>query len=530
MSDAVPPPDVTVIVAVYNTMPYLTECLDSLVAQTIGLDRMQVVTVDDGSTDSGPAELARFASLYPDTFTVITQENSGGPAAPQNRGLERATGRYVFMLGSDDYLGPEALERLVAAADEQGSDVVLGRMVGVNGRVVPKSVFARGNRHGITLTEPALCWALSDTKLFRRAHLDRFGIRYPEDLSILCDHPLTLEALLRADRVSVLGDYPYYYAVSRADLSNITFRGRPQDLLRATERSIRTAVRSGATAAELAAVVNRYLVNEISTVLTEQFPAAAPEVQRELLGQVGALVEEFADEAATAALPTRTLLRLLLAKAGEPELLLETLRWELEPFEPPLLEQDGRIYANHPCLSRPDLKEVHALCDLTRETWLDVTASWEGTGLDSVLAVTARSPLADYAEAWGAGLSGRLVARGGTAAGTVAHEASPDFRPATDGPGTRFDFRFPMSRLVADGPTTSGAWAVRVEVEGDRGPVAVTVPPGTLTQLKMRSRHRYFRVSPAADGGGNLVISVAPIRATRVIAQRLRRLRAIGRK
>ncbi len=53
-------PDVTVVVAVYNTMPYLTECLNSLVRQTIGTDRMQIVAVDDGSTDRGGAELDRF--------------------------------------------------------------------------------------------------------------------------------------------------------------------------------------------------------------------------------------------------------------------------------------------------------------------------------------------------------------------------------------------------------------------------------------------------------------------------------------
>ena len=58
-------PDVSVVVAVYNTMPYLTECLNSLVKQSIGQDRLQVVAVDDGSTDGSGAELDRFAALYP---------------------------------------------------------------------------------------------------------------------------------------------------------------------------------------------------------------------------------------------------------------------------------------------------------------------------------------------------------------------------------------------------------------------------------------------------------------------------------
>lgn len=48
-------PDVSVVVAVYNTMPYLTECLNSLIGQSIGRERLEVVAVDDGSTDDSAA-------------------------------------------------------------------------------------------------------------------------------------------------------------------------------------------------------------------------------------------------------------------------------------------------------------------------------------------------------------------------------------------------------------------------------------------------------------------------------------------
>ncbi len=58
-------PDVTVVVPVHNTMPYLTRCLTSLVEQTIGPDRMEIIAVDDGSTDGSAQELDRFARLHP---------------------------------------------------------------------------------------------------------------------------------------------------------------------------------------------------------------------------------------------------------------------------------------------------------------------------------------------------------------------------------------------------------------------------------------------------------------------------------
>ena len=129
-------PDVSVVVAVYNTMPYLTECLTSLVEQTIGADRLEIVAVDDGSTDGSGAGAGPVRRALPGAPSRSSTRPT--PVARRRRATAAwtlATGRYVFFIGSDDHLGPEALERLVDAADRWDSDVVLGRMVGVNGRL-----------------------------------------------------------------------------------------------------------------------------------------------------------------------------------------------------------------------------------------------------------------------------------------------------------------------------------------------------------------------------------------------------------
>ena len=151
-------PDVSVIVPVYNAMPYLTECLTSLVGQSIGSNRMEIVAVNDGSTDSSGDELGRFEQLHPRLFTVLHQSNSGGPGGPCNQGLDVASGRFVFFLGADDTLWREALERLVAEADLYGSDVVAGKMVGVNGRYVHQALFAQTD-HDVQLFSSALPWS-----------------------------------------------------------------------------------------------------------------------------------------------------------------------------------------------------------------------------------------------------------------------------------------------------------------------------------------------------------------------------------
>ena len=100
---------------------------------------------------------------------MIHTPNSGWPGRPRNLGIEAARGEYVFLSDHDDRLHPEALQRLVDFADEHGSDVVAGRVVGV-GRSAPERIFAR------TLVDaqqdPALLMtSLTPQKLYRRAFL-----------------------------------------------------------------------------------------------------------------------------------------------------------------------------------------------------------------------------------------------------------------------------------------------------------------------------------------------------------------------
>lgn len=216
-------PDVSVIIGAYEAMPYLVECLASVEAQTIDPGRMEVIAVDDGSTDGTGECLEEFAARVPIPVTVIRQENSGGPSGPRNVGLAKATGRYVFFLDADDRLGPEALERMVAMADRNGTDVVLGRVEGVN-RTAPKSMWGE-TLDRTDVFSSNIKFTLSAQKLFRRALLDRHGMRFDESLWTGEDAVFTLEAYLRADGVSVLADYTCYYLVGRDDGKHVTKTG-----------------------------------------------------------------------------------------------------------------------------------------------------------------------------------------------------------------------------------------------------------------------------------------------------------------
>lgn len=114
-------PKVTVLIAVYNAEPFLPECLDSLLAQTLG--DFQAICIDDGSTDGSLDVLNNYAEKDERIEVIHLQEN-GGQAHARNLGLMKAEGDIVCMLDADDWLSADALECLYNAFDAE-TDCVL---------------------------------------------------------------------------------------------------------------------------------------------------------------------------------------------------------------------------------------------------------------------------------------------------------------------------------------------------------------------------------------------------------------------
>lgn len=113
-------PKVSVLVPVYNVEKYLKICLDSLLCQT--LRDMEIICIDDGSTDRSSEILAEYAAKD-DRIVVITKENTGYGAS-MNRGLGSARGEYIGIVESDDYALPEMFERLYITAEKNNAEVV----------------------------------------------------------------------------------------------------------------------------------------------------------------------------------------------------------------------------------------------------------------------------------------------------------------------------------------------------------------------------------------------------------------------
>ena len=201
---------VSVVIPVYNASPYLRECLDSVLSQS--LSEIELVCVDDGSSDDSLRILTAYAEKD-SRVSVITQSNSGAGKA-RNHGLEQAAGEYVLFLDGDDSLLEGSLEKLWDEAKRHRLDVLRCRALdydnqsgaisyGVHNdlRRVPPFLFH------IPLRYPSAAWLFPKVNaapwggICRRAFLMENSIRF-NDLVCVNDRSFFWETVLKANRIA----------------------------------------------------------------------------------------------------------------------------------------------------------------------------------------------------------------------------------------------------------------------------------------------------------------------------------------
>ena len=215
-------PRISVVVPIYDVEMYLSECLRSLAAQTTR--DLEVVMVDDGSSDDSAAIAERFAARDR-RFRLITQANAGLGHA-RNTGVAAAGGELLAFVDSDDVVPGDAYELLAASLDATGSDFASGNVLRLeDGRTSQAPFVARTfartrPRTHVTRFQPLLSDRIACNKLWRRAFWDANALRFPEGV-LHEDIPVTLPAHVMAGAVDVLAEPVYQYRI-RADGASIT--------------------------------------------------------------------------------------------------------------------------------------------------------------------------------------------------------------------------------------------------------------------------------------------------------------------
>ena len=206
-------PLISIIVPVYNVERYLDKCIESLTAQT--LDNIEIICIDDGSTDSSPRMLDEAASC--DSRIRVFHCENGGVAHARNEGMKRARGSYLLFVDSDDYIANRTCELLGHIAAREKADIVV-----FGGKTFPtldwadRAFACRDTVHhnGVDAllyergSIPLMC-----NKMYSAAFVSEQNLRFSEDLILGEDHAFHFIAFPLAKTVAFTHEMLYFYRV-----------------------------------------------------------------------------------------------------------------------------------------------------------------------------------------------------------------------------------------------------------------------------------------------------------------------------
>lgn len=275
------PFEFSVVMAVYNVEPFLREAVDSLIAQDFGFEKIQLIMVDDGSTDNSGAICDEYAIRYPENVMVIHKEN-GGVSSARNEGLKHIQGRYVNFLDSDDKFAPDTFSSVHSffVKNDRNTDVVAVPRFYFDGKTGGHDLnyrFRKGTRLINLRKDYTAIQNTSSTAFFTRSGID--GINYEAELAYCEDTLFVCMVLLKKMTIGVVKTGAHYTRKrTEGELSATQKMGNDKNFYLATmehltKQMIHTCLQ---TYGYIPHFVQFLLMNELQWKVIEQKPLCPP--------------------------------------------------------------------------------------------------------------------------------------------------------------------------------------------------------------------------------------------------------------
>lgn len=201
-------PTVSIIVPVYNSEKYINECLNSLTNQSY--KELQIIVINDGSRDSSGKIIEEFARR--NSSIIYIEKVNEGVAVARNCGIERATGKYLLFVDSDDYVAETYVEDLVECAEKNNSELVICGYTLVDNtnriskKVVP-SKYIRMEKEEWAYRICAVC-----SRLYSRSFWLTHNMKFIQEEGARAeDVPISMYANIAAKNIRIVPKADYFY-------------------------------------------------------------------------------------------------------------------------------------------------------------------------------------------------------------------------------------------------------------------------------------------------------------------------------
>lgn len=287
ISRKVEQPLLSIIIPVYNAKRYLPICLDSILE--IDSDEIEIILVDDGSTDGSAEVCDQYQKIQP--FIKTIHQKNAGPSSARNRGLMLASGKYIAFFDSDDHISPAALEHTLHSikkypeADFWVSDffrvadngIVLDKVFQIPDTIEP----IQGKGYLRRFLQNRDCVWNVWRYIFDRDFLLKNDMRFIEGVSCAEDLEYIVRVLIKAERPFFLHAPYYFYRVNYGNtLTRRYTKERVQELSKMLQRSMTYLQEhpTDFTPFLIDKIAKEYALN--LSMIEEVVPEERPEVQR----------------------------------------------------------------------------------------------------------------------------------------------------------------------------------------------------------------------------------------------------------
>lgn len=217
-------PMVSIVVPIYNAEQYLRRCVDSILNQEY--TDFELLLVNDGSTDASGDICEEYGDQDP--RVIVIQKENTGVSDSRNRALDRARGKYLQFLDSDDWITPDATRLFVRAAEEYGCDMVIsdfyrvvGERLSTKGDIEEEGVLTREEFAAHMMENPAdFYYGVLWNKLYRRDIVEEHNLRMDTDINWCEDFMFNLEYIRYAKVFYALHAPIYYYVKRKGSLAS----------------------------------------------------------------------------------------------------------------------------------------------------------------------------------------------------------------------------------------------------------------------------------------------------------------------
>ena len=213
---------ISIIVPIYNVETYLKECLDSL--YKLNIPHMEIILIDDGSTDKSYSIAEEYAKKYPEKTLLIKKEN-GGLSSVRNLGIKKASQKYIAFIDSDDFIDEKVFETLLYKGAEKDLDVIVGNLMyykdGKRGEPLFRSELIKncGAVSGIeffsnTFEKPKCFREEVVASFYKKEFLIKNNLYFTEGI-LHEDSEFTPKVYLKAEKIQYF-DCPFYFYRQRS--------------------------------------------------------------------------------------------------------------------------------------------------------------------------------------------------------------------------------------------------------------------------------------------------------------------------